>query len=247
MQHIVRRPQKGSHLRDLRPGRLALTVVLTVWSGVAIADPSDLCVLAARDASQINNVPLSVLIAVTQTETGRSSNGEIRPWPWTVNIEGEGHWFPDRSTALAYAQAAFDRGARSFDIGCFQVNYRWHGGNFVSIDQMFDPMANATYAAGFLAKLRDETGDWSAAAGAYHRRTPEYATRYRAKFEEFRSAAIAAGADDGTMQPPVVLASAGADGADTAPGLPRVNSFLLLQQSAAPRAMGSLVPLSNGG
>ena len=199
--------------------------------------------LAARDAAQINTVPLSVLIAITQTETGRTSDGRTRPWPWTVNIEGEGHWFADRPTAVRFAEAAFDRGLRSFDIGCFQVNYRWHGENFVSIDQMFDPMANATYAAGFLTRLHAETGDWSAAAGAYHSRTEEFATRYRSRFDDFRAAAIAAGADAGT----VVLASAEDVGEGAVPALPRVNSFPLLQKSAAPRALGSLVPLLTGG
>ena len=215
----------------------------------ATADPSDFCISAAQDAAAASDVPLSVLLAITQTETGRTEGGITRPWPWTVNMEGEGHWFDSRDEAIAFATAQFDRGARSFDIGCFQVNYRWHAENFISIEQMFDPVANATYAAGFLADLRGETGDWSLAAGAYHSRTEEYATRYRARFDALRSAAVAAGADDGTfaMETDGAFLVANLGEREGQDRLPRQNTFPLLQLSDGARALGSLVPLSDGG
>lgn len=211
------------------------------------ADPSDLCMLAARDAAQINAVPISVLIAITQTETGRTQNGVTRPWPWTVNMEGEGHWFADRNSALAFAQAHYDRGVRSFDIGCFQINFRWHGENFASLDQMFDPTANATYAAHFLLDLHEEDGDWSTAAGAFHSRTQEHAETYRARFDAFRTAAVAAGVDDATGTGPLLLAAAGVEDVARNYGLSRRRGLPLFAPSDSPRTPGSLVPLSNGG
>ena len=33
----------------------------------------------------------------------------------------------------------FVDGQPSFDVGCFQLNYKWHGEHFASIDQMFEP------------------------------------------------------------------------------------------------------------
>jgi len=114
---------------------------------------------------------------------------------------------------------------------------------------MFDPVANATYAAGFLSDLRDETGDWSLAAGAYHSRTEEFATRYRAKFDDLRSAAVAAGADNGSYVIGNSRAFAVTDpGQDRAAGgQPRQNTFPLLQLSDGARTLGSLVSLSDGG
>lgn len=217
---------------------------LALWAVqvlAAQADPSDICLAAARDAAATSDVPLSVLVAITQTETGRGQGGETRPWPWTVNMEGEGHWFASRDEALAYVFENYNRGARSFDVGCFQINFRWHGEHFSSIEQMFDPGANATYAAQFLSSLHAETGDWSAAAGAFHSRTEVQAAGYRSTFDRFRDAAIAAGADSGefdTGSAPVLLASA-----DTVLQ-PRANSFPLLQASLGTRSLGSLVPLS---
>ena len=152
---------------------------------LALAGPEEtaqLCDRAAARAARDSGVPLDVLRAITRTETGRSG----LPWPWTVNLEGLGQWFETRQDALDHVEAAHARGARRFDVGCFQINYRWHGAAFRSLDEMFDPDRNGAYAAQFLAQLYAETGDWARAAGAYHSRTPEFAERYAARFEGIR-------------------------------------------------------------
>lgn len=146
-----------------------------------------MCDKAASEASRRHGVPLDVLRAVTRSETGRPGEGGLVPWPWTVNMEGQGLWFDNRADALAYVSRHFDRGARSFDVGCFQINYRWHGDAFASFDDMFDPRRNAMYAAEFLSRLHAEFGNWSDAAGAYHSRTPEHAARYASRFDHIRA------------------------------------------------------------
>jgi hypothetical protein len=226
--------------RALRPG-VALLVVWGLLAGMAQADPSDICLSAARDAAAQSGVPLSVLIAISQTETGRRQDGETRPWPWTVNMEGEGHWFDSRDEALAYVFENYNRGARSFDVGCFQINFRWHGDHFNSIEEMFDPAENAAYAAQFLTQLHAESGDWSTAAGAFHSRTESEAAGYRTTFDTYHAAAMAAGADSGNYgsgATPLLLAAAETE------RQPRINSFPLLQSGTGNRSLGSLVPLS---
>jgi hypothetical protein len=142
-----------------------------------------LCDRAAAQAAAESGVPLAVLRAITRTETGRALDGGFLPWPWAVNMEGKGLWFDSRDAALAYAEAAFARGARSFDMGCFQVNYKWHGAHFPSLAAMMDPLESARYAAKYLTELQAVLGDWTQAAGRYHSGTPEYAARYRARYE----------------------------------------------------------------
>lgn len=230
-----------------------LALALLFWAAPARADESDLCLAAAQDAARLSGVPLSVLLAITLTETGRGDGdgGAVRPWPWTINMEGEGHWFATREEALAFAQERHAAGATSFDVGCFQVNWRWHHENFTDIGQMLDPLANASYAAGFLkrlgaevgAEMGSEMGDWSEAAGAYHSRTPEKATRYRATFDGHREAARAAGADDGRLAGAFAPTDARLAAADPAPGAPRVNDFPLLRATGASPRLGSLVPI----
>ncbi|MBZ4022108.1 transglycosylase [Rhodobacter sp. TJ_12] len=155
------------------------------------------CERVAEEAARRSGVPVSVLKAISLTETGKRIEGKLRPWPWTVNMEGAGHWFDTLDEARAYVFKEFKRGARSFDVGCFQINYKWHNQHFTSIDEMFDPLSNALYAAKFLTELYNEKGSWNGAAGAYHSRTKEYADRYTARFAELRQRFLAA---DGAME-----------------------------------------------
>lgn len=229
----------------------ALAGLLGFWlpSGRGSAAPDDalplpaaLCLEAAATAAAETGVPLQVLLAVSLTETGRAIGGRLLPWPWTLNIEGDGFWFDTHAEALARARASRAAGRVSFDTGCFQVNYRWHGEAFASLEDMLDPVANAVYAGRFLARLRAETGSWSAAAGAYHSRTPRHATRYRAIFDRHYAA---------LDQAPLPLVAARArPAAQDERRVARLNAFPLLQPGdPGPRSPGSLVPLraGNGG
>nr|WP_253276924.1 transglycosylase SLT domain-containing protein [Ruegeria sp. 6PALISEP08] len=142
-----------------------------------------LCDQAARRAALSQGVPLDVLRAISRVETGRTLKGQFLPWPWTINVEGQGYWFKSEDAAKGYVFKIFKAGTRNFDVGCFQINYRWHGKAFRSIDAMFDPDENATYAAQFLKDLHAELGSWPAAAGAYHSRTTSLAEAYKGRFQ----------------------------------------------------------------
>lgn len=211
-------------------------------------DPSDLCETAAQVASEREGVPISVLTAISLNESGRKRGKSFRAWPWTVNMEGAGHWFDSPEQGLAYAQKEFDRGARSFDIGCFQINYRWHGQHFTSIEQMFDPLANALYAARFLRQLYAEQGSWEAAAGAYHSRNPQFAEGYAARFSRFRGEFLNRNGEDIPEIPDLQIAELSNAGFAQDPfdqPAPQPNHFPLLQAGAG-AGFGSLVPISNG-
>ncbi len=195
-----------------------------------------ICDHAAQIAASESDVPLSVLRSITRTETGRTRAGTLQPWPWTVNMEGAGKWFETEDAARAYVFKHFKRGARSFDVGCFQINYRWHGEAFRSIDEMFDPVENARYAASFLAKLHNETNDWSEAAGAYHSRTPKYAKRYRTRFDQILHAM-----DKNPVSPSSPNMELAYETQDSNPA--RINRYPLLQQVSHNGSRGSLVPL----
>lgn len=147
--------------------------------GNSMGNPSDLCREAAATASVHSGVPYAVLLAITTVESGR--NGQ--PWPWTVNFGGDGQWFDSPGEAVDSVARALRDGATNLDLGCFQLNYRWHAEAFASIDEMLDPVRNASYAAEYLAKLYARSGDWALAAAAYHSATPEYAAAYQGKFE----------------------------------------------------------------
>ncbi len=125
-----------------------LMLVAAAQAGFAMpnAHTGDLCDQAARRAALSEGVPLDVLRAISRVETGRTVDGQFLPWPWTINVEGKGYWFTSESEAKTYVFKIFKAGARSFDVGCFQINYRWHGKGFRSIETMFDPDPNASCA-----------------------------------------------------------------------------------------------------
>ena len=163
---------------------LAVCLALALIAGRAQALPAaEVCEWAAMQAASETGVPSDILGALTLTETGRRMDGVVRPWAWSANSEGEGTWFDDPESAIAFAHDRLAQGRTNLDIGCFQLNYRWHGQNFASVEQMFDPLENARYAARFVAGLFAEMGDWRRAAGAFHSRTAQYADRYLARFD----------------------------------------------------------------
>lgn len=212
------------------------------YATVNHAAVASICEAAASLASRETGVPLDVLRAISLTETGRKGPDGFLPWPWTVNMEGTGRWFDEQTNAQAYVDQNFARGARSFDVGCFQINYRWHGQAFDSIEQMFEPEANARYAAEFLQRLFDELGDWTKAAGAYHSRTPKYANKYKARFERIRARLT----DLPDIVPAVVRDVAAVQPANpTSPVeiIRRINRYPLLVQGGS-SSVGSLVPLA---
>lgn len=179
---------------------LALIGVLAVpTTAVSRGDPAALCRDAAVEASEATGVPFDVLITIATVETGRND----RPWPWTVNFGGDGQWFDSAEEAEASVDRALRDGATNIDLGCFQLNYRWHAEAFNSINDMLDPARNATYAARYLARQYSRTGDWALAAAAYHSATPEHARVYQGKFEATYARLVGGEAPDAAEAAPV--------------------------------------------
>jgi hypothetical protein len=60
-----------------------------------------------------------------------------------------------------------------------QVNLMHHPDAFASLDQAFDPAANAGFALRFLNVLYRRTGSWPKSIAAYHSDTPRIADDYQ--------------------------------------------------------------------
>ncbi len=146
------------------------------------ADPALLCETAITSAEYAGRLPPRLLGAIGLTETGRvdPGSGRVRPWPWTINAEGEGQFFQTRQQAVVAVRALQARGVRSIDVGCLQVNLAYHPTAFATLEEAFDPRANATYAARFLNALYVEGRDWARAIAAYHSATPALGVAYKA-------------------------------------------------------------------
>ncbi|HEX4767286.1 MAG TPA: lytic transglycosylase domain-containing protein [Lichenihabitans sp.] len=117
-----------------------------------------------QGAAQRYNIPLAVFYAVGLLETG----GKDGLRPYTMNIEGRPSFNETLPEALTAFEAARAKGAKLIDIGCMQINYRWHGEHFSSVSEMFDPAHNVDYAARFLRDLRAREGSWTLAVARYN-------------------------------------------------------------------------------
>jgi len=147
--------------------------------------PSTLCRAAIATAEREYGLPAGLLAAIGRVESGRRDpeTGERGPWPWTMNAEGRGKFFRTKAEAVAEVRQLRADGMRLIDVGCMQINLHHHPAAFASLEEAFDPLANARYAARFLKDLNATRGDWMRSAANYHSNTPERAAAYLAAVE----------------------------------------------------------------
>ncbi len=156
--------------RDLRlAAALAAALAFAAVSAAAApAQPAPAgqhsCEAQVAAAAKRYDIPLAVFYSVGLLETG----GRDGLQPYTMNIEGRSAPNATLADALATFEAAHRRGASLIDIGCMQINYRWHGKNFASVTEMFDPAHNVDYAARFLRELKTREKTWTLAVARYN-------------------------------------------------------------------------------
>ena len=85
-----------------------------------------------------------------------------------MNIEGKAVFAASADEVLQLFRSARAQGARLIDLGCMQINYRFHGDQFASVEAMLDPRLNVDYAARFLAALHARHETWTMAVARYH-------------------------------------------------------------------------------
>lgn len=207
------RPAQADWSDFYRPTERALESVPEVD---APQDASGICIREILRAQLRHQIPGNLLLGIGLQESGMMHEGELTIWPWTANAEGDGRYFNNPETAASWVRARQRDGIASVDVGCMQVNLRWHPEAFVSLEHGFDPARNVDYAARLLVSLYEQTGDWIEAAGRYHSATPEYQQVYLGRLKQnvsiandrldiFRS--LAAGAGSPTSAP-VAMAAA---------------------------------------
>ncbi len=165
----------------------AATLGLCAFSAQAIKNDDDTLVEGAKLCTRYlprherqYGIPEHLLAAIASTESGRYHRalGLNLPWPWTINVEGMGHFYDTKEEAIEAVRSFQARGFASIDVGCMQVNLQHHPRAFASLDQAFDPAYNVGYAAQFLKQNFQEEGSWHKATADYHSHTPMYGEQY---------------------------------------------------------------------
>ena len=200
---------KSRRRRGLIVAVCCLTGGAPMGFGAFAGPPATSCERAGIAAEQADGLPSGLLLAIGRVESGRwdSAAGRVIAWPWTINAAGRGQWFETKDAAAQTVSALLDGGTRSIDVGCFQVNLMWHPTAFASLEQAFDPDANARYAARFLLSLFSQTGSWEAAVEAYHSADPALGFAYRQQVFATWSAAPPTPAEVSSTVPMLAVAS----------------------------------------
>ncbi|MBV8590269.1 MAG: transglycosylase SLT domain-containing protein [Acetobacteraceae bacterium] len=143
--------------------------------------PSQQCEAAIAQQEKKLAIADGLLAAIGRVESGRPdpTTHKFAPWPWTINAEGQGYVFETKAEAIAAVQGLQEKGVRSIDVGCVQVNLQQHPNAFATLDEAFDPASNVAYGARYLKALYSARNDWADAAAAYHSQTAVFAEDYR--------------------------------------------------------------------
>ncbi len=176
------------------------------------------CMALARAAEGRHGLPNGILQSISRIEASRiQSDGSYRAWPWTLNDSGKGLFFDNREQVLDYLDTHMTNPDTSIDIGCMQINTKWHGSFFETLDEMLDPASNVDYAAGFLTDLYYAHGSWNEAIRHYHssdrRKNSPYLRRVLATWAEHHPNAQDAQIQTAVFQLPLEPISTAADDA----------------------------------
>ena len=161
---------------------------------------SALCSVAAKQAGVEFGVNYDLLQTISAVESGRWDRLQNRyvAWPWTVNAEGKGYYFASKEEAIVAVKNFQKRGITSIDVGCMQINLKYHGEAFDSIEDALNPETNVRYSAKFLRNLYNKNGyDWKKAAKRYHSgnyaQGEIYSKRLEKKFNSYKLAGLTRG------------------------------------------------------
>ena len=156
-------------------------------ASLAESSEADLCDQSIEQVASNSVVPRDVIFKVARVESGRRIDGRHVSWPWSLNNGGKGYFLKDRATALSTLAQLQAQGKTNVDVGCMQLNIRWHADFFHSLEQMINPLDNVRYAVRYLEQLYRETGSWEKAVKFYHSRNAEFNTVYYAKYKKMKA------------------------------------------------------------
>ncbi len=155
----------------------------------AKAEPEvyELCEIAADKAEADYQIKPNLLQTIASVESGRwnAEAGKRVAWPWTVHAKGKGRYYKTKAEAIAAVQDLQRRGITNIDVGCMQINLKYHGTAFKNLDEAFDPQKNANYSAQFLRSLyKRNKQNWTKTAMHYHSRNLRRGTNYKNRLEK---------------------------------------------------------------
>ena len=154
----------------------------------ALADNIDklkLCENTIESIELQTDIPKGLLLGIGKAEAIRKINNKYIIWPWTINHAGKSLFFDNKEQMKNYVFKNLNRKDFNIDVGCMQINIKWHKNNFKKISDMFEVNPNISYAASFLKQLKNKHGSWDKAIKHYHSSDPKKNNPYLIKVKNF--------------------------------------------------------------
>ena len=146
----------------------------------------DTCDNTIKRIETQTDIPNGLLHAIGKVESGRFLNKNNHViWPWTVNHAGKSLFFNTKNQMEKYVLKNVMENDFNIDVGCMQINLKWHKNYFKKINNMFSLEPNISYAASFLIQLKNRHGSWDKAIKHYHSSDPEKNKPYFEKVKSF--------------------------------------------------------------
>lgn len=152
-----------------------------------IVSANEICSNAAQKAEKDFGIKQNLLQTIAMVESGRwnAKQGKRTAWPWTVHANGKGYYFKSKTEAVAAVKAMQKKGINNIDVGCMQINLKYHGTAFKSLEEAFEPEKNVAYSATFLKKLyKRNKADWKKTAMHYHSKDWRKGVNYKNRLEK---------------------------------------------------------------
>ena len=143
----------------------------------------DNCNYLTEKYGKIYNLPNKLLTSIALVESGIKKS-EFKSWPWTLNVSGKSMYFDNKSETIEYLKRNINL-KKSIDVGCMQINTKYHLKNFKDLSHLVEPEENVKYAAIFLLKLYKKHKSWNEAVSRYHSSIPKRKKNYLKKVHTY--------------------------------------------------------------
>ena len=144
-----------------------------------------LCENTIESIETQTDIPKGLLLGIGKAEAIRKIKNKFVIWPWTLNHAGKSMFFDTKKQMRNYVFKNLKRNDFNIDVGCMQINIKWHKNNFKKISDMFEVNPNISYAASFLQQLKNKYGSWDKAIKHYHSSDPKKNKPYLIKVKSF--------------------------------------------------------------
>ena len=167
---------------------IIFTMSFLILAKEAFADNTDklkLCENTIESIELQTDIPKGLLLGIGKAEAIRKIKNKFVIWPWTLNHAGKSMFFDTKKQMRNYVFKNLKRNDFNIDVGCMQINIKWHKNNFKKISDMFEVNPNISYAASFLKQLKNKHGSWDKAIKHYHSSDPKKNNPYLIKVKSF--------------------------------------------------------------